>query len=229
MEDRNAHAGSILRVCGHPPALDGNPLSIDARGLLKAETERGVCRVLCFDPRHDVTLATMEVSSIRRVVDLWTQQAEELRDRADIQYVQVFENRGAMMGASNPHPHGQIWATEHVPNEPLAELHAQQAYFAEHGSALLSDYVELELRQRERVVAENETWVTVVPFWAMWPFETLLVPRGRVSCFAGLSEAQRDGLAAMLKTVAAGYNRVFHTPFPFGTSVFKAAKSFSKT
>ena len=97
----------------------------------------------------------------------------------------------------------------------MAELHAQRAYFDEHGTALLSDYVELELRQRERVVAENETWVTVVPFWAMWPFETLLVPRGRVSCFARLSEAQRDGLAAMLKTVTAGYNRVFHTPFPY--------------
>jgi UDPglucose--hexose-1-phosphate uridylyltransferase len=197
------------------PDVAKGVLDVDDRGLLKAETERGVCRVLCFDPRHDLTLATMEVAGIRRVVDLWAEQARELGARPDIQYVQVFENRGAMMGASNPHPHGQIWATEHVPNEPLAELGAQAEYFQEHGRPLLRDYLELELRERERVVAENDAWVAVVPFWAVWPFETLLVPRSTVSGFGGLSEAQRDGLAAMLKTITAGYNRVFDTAFPY--------------
>ena len=188
-------------------------LDVGGRGLLKAETERGVCRVLCFDPCHDLTLATMDVPSIRRVVDLWAEQTKELGAREDIQYVQVFENRGAMMGASNPHPHGQIWATEHVPMELLAELHTQRAYFQEHGRTLLADYLELELQERERLVAENETWVAVVPFWAVWPFETLLMPRECASDFDGLSEMNPDGLAAMLKTVTAGYNRVFDTAF----------------
>ena len=141
-------------------------LDLDDAGLVRASTERGVCRVLCFDPRHDLTLATMETAAIRRVVDVWAEQATELGARREIGYVQIFENRGAMMGASNPHPHGQIWATEHVPNEPAAELAAQQAYFAEHKQQLLAAYLAMEMKERERIVAENEAWVALVPFWA---------------------------------------------------------------
>ncbi|QEE28330.1 UDP-glucose--hexose-1-phosphate uridylyltransferase [Terriglobus albidus] len=184
-------------------------------GLLRAETERGICRVLCFDPRHDLTLATMEVGKIRSVVDMWTSQAEELGARPEIQYVQIFENRGAMMGASNPHPHGQVWATEHIPNEPLMELAAQQEYYAKSQEPLLTAYLRTELIEQERVVASNETWVAVVPFWAVWPFETLLLPRCPVSSFTGLNAEERDGLADILHTLTAGYNRVFDTPFPY--------------
>ncbi len=184
-------------------------------GLLRAATERGTCRVLCFDPRHDLTLATMPVESIRRVVEEWTAQETELGARPEIGYVQIFENRGAMMGASNPHPHGQIWATEHVPNEPALEHAAQKAYLAEHGRPLLGAYLELELAAGERIVAGNETWVALVPFWAVWPFEVMILPRKAVARLAELTPAQRDGLAAILKTVTAGYNRVFDTPFPY--------------
>lgn len=184
-------------------------------GLLRAETERGICRVLCFDPRHDLTLATMELPAIRRVVDEWDAQAAELGALPEIQYVQIFENRGAMMGASNPHPHGQIWATQHVPNEPAQELAAQREYLSQHGTPLLSAYLALELKEAERVVAENETWVALVPFWAVWPFETLVLPKRRVVAFAELTEAERDGLAAILQQVTSGYNRVFSTPFPY--------------
>jgi UDPglucose--hexose-1-phosphate uridylyltransferase len=191
-------------------------------GLLRAATERGVCRVLCFDPRHDLTLATMELASIRHVVDMWTEQAEELGSRPEIAYVQIFENRGAMMGASNPHPHGQIWATEHIPNEPALELAAQQAYLAEHGTALLSAYLAMELEQRERIVAENESWVALVPFWAVWPFEVMLLPKRAAASLAVLSDAERDGLAAMLQTVTSGYNRVFDTPFPYSMGLHGA-------
>ena len=190
-------------------------LDVESAGLLKAQTERGVCRVLCFDPRHDLTLATMDLQGIGRVVDMWQAQAAELGARDDIQYVQIFENRGAMMGASNPHPHGQIWATEHIPNEPLAELHAQHRYFEQHGEPLLAAYLRLELAQRERVVYENEEWVALVPFWAVWPFETLVLPRTSVAGFGDLTNAQRDGLAALLKALTAGYNQVFDTPFPY--------------
>jgi UDPglucose--hexose-1-phosphate uridylyltransferase len=188
---------------------------LDNAGLLRATTECGVCRVLCFDPRHDLTLATMDVHSIRRVVDVWAEQELDLCARDDVRYVEIFENRGAMMGASNPHPHGQIWATEHIPNEPTAELASQSEYFAKHGQQLLLDYLELELKQRERVVAENESWVALVPFWAVWPFETLVLPRAHVGTIHEIDGAGRDGLASILKTITAGYNRVFNAPFPY--------------
>ena len=190
-------------------------MDVGGAGLLRAETERGVCRVICFDPRHDLTLATMEVAAIRRVVEVWAEQAAELGARPEIAYVQIFENRGAMMGASNPHPHGQIWATEHVPNEPGLEALSQKEYFTARGTTLLADYLALELKQRERVVAENAAWAAVVPFWAVWPFEVLLLPKESVARMEELSEAQRDGLAEILKTVTAGYNAVFDTAFPY--------------
>ena len=196
---------------------DVTPAAFDLgdAGLLKAQTERGVCRVLCFDPRHDLTLATMDVAGITRVVEMWQAQEAELGGRPEIQYVQIFENRGAMMGASNPHPHGQVWATEHIPNEPLAELHAQQRYFQQNGEPLLAAYLRLELQQRERVVCENGEWVAVVPFWAVWPFETLVLPRNPVAKLQGLTAEQQQGLAALLQQLTAGYNRVFDTPFPY--------------
>ncbi|MGA7158112.1 MAG: UDP-glucose--hexose-1-phosphate uridylyltransferase [Acidobacteriaceae bacterium] len=197
-------------------------LDVDHAGLLRAETERGICRVLCFDPRHDLTLATMPVPAILRVVEEWAAQAAELSARPEIQYVQIFENRGAMMGASNPHPHGQIWATEHIPNEPAIELAAQLAYYAEHHQQLLASYLTLELKQQERVVAANETWAALVPFWAVWPFELLLLPKQSVARVEDLTAPQREGLAAILKQVTAAYNRVFNTPFPYSMGLHPA-------
>jgi len=188
---------------------------VDNAGLLHAETESGICRVLCFDPRHDLTLATMEPTAIRNVVDVWAAQAGELGARDDIRYVQIFENRGAMMGASNPHPHGQIWATEHIPNEPLAELDAQLEFFSHHGEPLLQRYLGMELAESERIVTKNDTWVALVPFWAVWPFELLLLPRRSIASFAEMSESERDGLASILKLMSGAYNRLFDTPFPY--------------
>ncbi len=204
------------------PEAPAASLDVDNAGLIRAETERGLCRVLCFDPRHDLTLATMEVPAIRRVVEMWAEQAAELSARPEIQYVQIFENRGAMMGASNPHPHGQIWATEHIPNEPSVELSAQLAYHAEHHQQLLSSYLTLELAQKTRVVAENETWAALVPFWAVWPFELLLLPKQNVARIEALTDPQREGLAAILKQVTRGYNHVFDTPFPYSMGLHPA-------
>ncbi len=184
-------------------------------GLLRAHTERGICRVLCFSPRHDLTLATMEVPSIERVVDLWAEQETELGLHDGLRYVQIFENRGAMMGASNPHPHGQIWATEHVPDEPALELTAQQSYLQAQGRALLPAYLAMELAEGQRVVAENDQWVALVPFWAVWPFELMLLPREQVPTMAAQTAVQRSGLARLLSTVTRGYNRVFDTAFPY--------------
>ncbi len=191
-------------------------------GLLRAETEQGICRVICFDPRHDLTLATMPLEAIERVVDLWAEQAAELGAREEIGYVQIFENRGAMMGASNPHPHCQIWATEHIPDEPALELEAQRSYFQEHGRGLLPAYLQLELDRRERVIAENETWVALVPFWAVWPFEVMLLPRTAVQRTEAQTAAQRTGMAGILQKVTAGYNRVFDTPFPYSMGLHPA-------
>jgi UDPglucose--hexose-1-phosphate uridylyltransferase len=193
---------------------DGH-FDLGGAGLLRATTERGICRVLCFSPRHDLTLATMNVADIRTVVNVWAAQEAELAARPEIGYVQIFENRGAMMGASNPHPHGQIWATEHLPNEPAAELKTQRAFYAEAGRPLLSTYLDIELQQGDRVVAENAGWVALVPFWAIWPFEVLLLPRSSADTLRSLTEVQRDGLAEILHRVTGGYNRIFDTPFPY--------------
>ena len=204
------------------PDVPNATLDIADAGLLHAQTERGICRVLCFDPRHDLTLATMSIEAIHRVVEMWATQATELGSRPEIQYVQIFENRGAMMGASNPHPHGQIWATEHIPNEPALELAAQQEYLTSHHKQLLSTYLALELEQRDRIVAENETWVALVPFWAVWPFELLLLPKQNVARVEDLTSIQRSGLATILKQVTSGYNRVFDTPFPYSMGLHPA-------
>ena len=197
-------------------------MDLASAGLLRAETERGICRVLCFDPRHDLTLATMEVPAIRRVVDQWAAQALELGARPEIRYVQIFENRGAMMGASNPHPHGQIWATEHIPDQPALEFKAQHEYLVSKEKSLLPSYLALELQEGERIVTENGSWVALVPFWAVWPFELLLLPKRAITRLEDLTEAERDDFAAILNTVTAGYNRVFDSPFPYSFGLHPA-------
>ena len=202
--------------------MDTQPVAEDESGLLVARSEPGICRVICFSPRHDLTLAGMEVAAIRKVVDVWAAQNQDLGSMQEIAYVQIFENRGAMMGASNPHPHGQIWATHSLPNELVAELGAQEAYLREWGKPLLPAYVALELKQRERVVLENEHFVALVPFWAVWPFETLVLPKEQVARIEDLREPARDGLADMLKQLTSTYDQVFAVSFPYSMGVHGA-------
>jgi UDPglucose--hexose-1-phosphate uridylyltransferase len=199
-------------------ALQGDAADVavsDGRKLLVAEAESGVCRVVCFSPRHDLTLAQMTASEIGGVVELWVSQYRGLGGLSQINHVQIFENRGAMMGCSNPHPHGQIWATQSIPNEPRKELESLEDYRREHGSCLLCDYVALELAAGERVVCQNEFFVAVVPFWATWPFETLLLSKRHVGDIAGLGAAERAGLADILKRVTTRYDNLFQTLFPY--------------
>ena len=196
--------------------------SRDEDGLLVAESEPGLCRVICFSPRHDLTLAKMDVPAIRAVVDVWVAQVEELESRPEIQYVQIFENRGAMMGASNPHPHGQIWATHSVPNEITAELKGQRDYLQRHEASLLPAYLSLELKAKERVVVENEHFVALVPYWAIWPFETLVLPREPAARLTDLSDAARSGLADVLKQLTAAYDAVFDVSFPYSMGIHGA-------
>ena len=204
------------------PDVPAGSMDEGGKGLLVAESESGVCRVICFSPRHDLTLAKMQVADIRKVVDVWDAQTKELGARDDISYVQIFENRGAMMGASNPHPHGQVWATRTIPNEIVAELGAQKAYLAAHGRALLDAYRELEVAQDERVFARNDSFVALVPFWAVWPFEVMVLPVRPVSSIAWMTEKERDDLASILKAVTATYDRVFETPFPYSMGLHPA-------
>jgi UDPglucose--hexose-1-phosphate uridylyltransferase len=184
-------------------------------GLLVARSESGVCRVVCFSPRHDLTLARMAASEIRNVVDVWAAECGELGARADVGYVTIFENRGAMMGASNPHPHGQIWANETLPNEPAKELAAQVRYLREKRSCLLCDYVKLESASGERIVCENEHFVALVPFWAVWPFETMVLPKRHAASIEELGPAERDALADVLRRVTTRYDNLFQTSFPY--------------
>jgi UDPglucose--hexose-1-phosphate uridylyltransferase len=182
-------------------------------GLLRAEVEPGTCRVICFARRHDVTLAAMAPSDVRQVVDVWAAQTAELGER--YQWIQVFENRGEIMGASNPHPHGQIWAGTALPNDAAREDRTQRAYFAEHnGRPMLLDYVAQE-SGGARVVVENADWLVVVPFWASWPFEVLLVPRAATQRLPDLDDRRRDALAATLIDLLAGYDRLFDLSFPY--------------
>ena len=194
----------------------------DGKGLLVANGESGVCRVICFSPRHDLTLAKMSVTEIRPVVDVWAAQYTELGARDDIHYVQVFENRGAMMGASNPHPHGQIWASRSIPNEIAAEFAAQKAYLATHGANLLVAYAEEELKLGERIVSQNASFLALVPFWAVWPFEVMLLPKRQVPDLISLTDAERNDFAAILQDVTSTYDRVFEAPFPYSMGLHPA-------
>jgi UDPglucose--hexose-1-phosphate uridylyltransferase len=192
-----------------------DPGTAERPALLRAERERGRCRVICFHPDHGLTLARMELPDIRRVVDAWTEQYSELGNSSAINHVQIFENRGAMMGASNPHPHCQIWATEHVPDEPAIETESQSDYKKEHGSCMLCDYVATEKVEGTRIVCENEDFLVVVPWWAVWPFETLLLAKKHVGALPEFSEGQRNSLAAILKETTTRYDNLFETNFPY--------------
>jgi UDPglucose--hexose-1-phosphate uridylyltransferase len=181
--------------------------------LLRAQSVKGTCRVLCFSPRHDLTLAHMQVSEILTVVDTWAEQYAELSEQ--YLWVQIFENKGAIMGCSNPHPHGQIWASNALPQLPSKEDQQQLRYYQEHHKPLLLDYLSLELEKQERIIIENDYWVVVVPYWAVWPFETLLLPRFPVGRLPQLNPDQRLALAQILKRLLIRYDNLFETSFPY--------------
>jgi UDPglucose--hexose-1-phosphate uridylyltransferase len=190
---------------------DGTGTKVDG-GLFQVEGTRGTCRVVCFSPRHDLTLAGMSPAEIRRVIDTWVDQTTELGER--YRWVQVFENRGEAMGASNPHPHGQIWAGDALPTEAAREEASQAQYLATTGGRLLVDYAAAE-RDGPRVVAAGRGWLTLVPFWATWPFETMLLPEAPAARLADLDDHARDGLAAMLADLTRRFDALFDRPFPY--------------
>lgn len=181
--------------------------------LIRAKHVQGICRVICFSPRHDLTLAEMPVDGIRKVVERWVEQDQELRKQ--FRWVQIFENKGSMMGCSSPHPHGQIWASDFLPTELEKEDRCQQKYFSSKKCPLLLDYLDWEMEQSCRVVVQNEHWVGLVPYWAKWPFETLLIPRRHISTISALRNGEKGDLAKLLKRLLVKYDNLFQTSFPY--------------
>ncbi len=192
-----------------PVALEGAPHD----PLFQTTPVNGTSRVICFHPRHDLTLPQLTEAEIRTVIDTWIDQTTDLARTHE--WVQVFENKGAAMGCSNPHPHGQIWASNFIPNEPATEDRTQRAYFEKNDSPLLLDYARRELDSGERVVAASADWVAVVPYWAVWPFETILLPLAPTRRLPDLSGAQRATLATTLRELLTRYDNLFETSFPY--------------
>lgn len=192
------------------------------KGLFRAQSERGICRVICFSPRHDLTVAEMDTPAIRRVVDLWCDEYEELGKLPYIGYVQIFENKGAIMGCSNPHPHGQIWAQENIPDEPAKKQRAQKKYLLEHGRTLLSDYLAAEIEKQGRVLFENEHFVALVPFWAVWPFEAMIVPTRAMPRITDMTDTEKTAFADAYRRLTIRYDNLFETSFPYSAGIHQA-------
>ncbi|HLZ12184.1 MAG TPA: UDP-glucose--hexose-1-phosphate uridylyltransferase [Candidatus Acidoferrum sp.] len=199
------------------PALlpEGQAGRIRESDLLLAETETGICRVLCFSPKHHLSLSMLDLAAIRAVVDSWAAQFLDLASHPQMNYVQIFENRGATMGASNPHPHGQIWATSSIPNIPLAEQSAQADHLAKTGRCLLCDYYRVEKSAATRIVTANEHFLAIVPYWAVWPFETMLLPARHVASIDEFNSTERDALGDILKRLTTRYDNLFRASFPY--------------
>jgi UDPglucose--hexose-1-phosphate uridylyltransferase len=201
---------------------DEVPEAVSDYPLLASVSERGLCRVVCFSPRHDLTLPELDHTAIENVIATWTEQSVEIGAKDFIQYVQVFENKGAVMGCSNPHPHSQIWGTEHIPNEPTKELEKQKTYFNENNRTLLSDYLKEEHKRKERILFSNDHFTALIPYWAVWPFEVLLISHGNAARLDELTSAEISGLAKIMKRVTTRYDNLFEISFPYSMGFHQA-------
>ena len=191
-------------------------------GLLIAKSERGICRVVNFSPRHDLTLAEMDQPAIEKVVTTWQNEFAHLAADKRINHIQIFENKGAMMGNSNPHPHCQIWAQENIPGEAAKELRQFSRHYAKYRRSLLVDYAKLELHLNERIVYTNDSFIVLVPFWAVWPFETMIVPRRKLPTIMQFRPGEKKDFADALRVTAAKYDNLFKTSFPYSSGLHQA-------
>lgn len=196
------------------PALKGD--------LFRADPVSGKCVVICFSPKHNLTLAHMSKDALVKVIDAWQQVYQSAVEDPTINYCQIFENKGAAMGCSNPHPHGQAWMLNIIPDEPQIEHDSLAAYYNEHGTHLLEDYAAKELEEGTRVIDANDTFVCVVPFWATWPFETLVMSKKRIRSIAELDSKQKQDLADILSKTTVRYDNLFQCPFPYSMGLHQA-------
>ncbi|WP_318840746.1 UDP-glucose--hexose-1-phosphate uridylyltransferase [Reichenbachiella ulvae] len=204
-------------------ALQGDiPSGGENNGLLKSKSERGICKVICFSPRHDLTIPEMDVDAIAKVIDLWVEQCEEIGKMDYVNHIQIFENKGSVMGCSNPHPHGQIWAQESIPVEPMKKQFQQEKYRLDHGGDLLEDYIKQELESKERVLFENEHMVVLIPYWAVWPFEAMILPKKRMAYITGMNDAEKQAFAEAYQHLTIKYDNLFETSFPYSAGIHQA-------
>lgn len=192
------------------------------KGLLLAQGERGICRVVCFSPDHSLTIPDMEVSAIEKVVDLWQKEYLELGSLDFVNHVQIFENKGDIMGCSNPHPHGQIWAQSSVPQEVLKKSEQQRRHWEAAGRSLLLDYLQQELAEKERIVCQNDDFAALVPFWAVWPYEALIIPKRHFQHIGKMTQQEKRSLADILKDLTQRFDRLFDTSFPYSSGIHQS-------
>jgi UDPglucose--hexose-1-phosphate uridylyltransferase len=190
--------------------------------LLIAKSERGICRVICFSPRHDLTVAELSPNEVKNVIDLWCLEYESLAKHEYVNYIQIFENKGAVMGCSNPHPHGQIWAQESLPVEPLKKHKQQLAYFQKHNKTVLEDYWKIEEEQKERIIFQDDHFVVLVPFWAIWPFETMIIPKRPMANITQMNEPEKLAFANAYRNIAIRYDNLFEVSFPYSAGIHQA-------
>ena len=192
------------------------------QALFQLKPERGINKVVCFSPKHNQTLPEMEIHEIKAIIQTWAAQYLELGSHDFINYVQIFENKGAVMGCSNPHPHGQIWAQQTVPTQVKLTQKNLRAYYEKNKSSLLKDYLDSELKLQERIVLENEHFVALVPFWATWPYETLLISKRHFGNIIAMSEEETEAFAAIIKGITIKYDNLFETSFPYSSGIHQA-------
>lgn len=217
------YKGTFVFTNDFSALLTGTPSTeINEGELFKTKSESGICKVICFSEDHSLTIPEMELDGIQKVVDLWCEQFEELASNPKINYIQIFENKGAIMGCSNPHPHGQIWSSEGIPVEPDKECKTQKAYFEKHGKTLLSDYLDAELEKESRILVQNNSFVALVPFWAVWPFETMIVSKRPVQNILKLDNKERADLAEIYKKLTIMYDNLFETSFAYSAGIHQA-------
>jgi len=195
---------------------------IQENDLLISKAERGICRVVNYSPKHNLTLAEMSENEIEQVIAIWQEEFRMLGEKPYINHVQIFENKGSIMGNSNPHPHCQIWAQESIPMETQKELKQFKAYSSKKKRGLLTDYLKLELRLKDRLVFENASFVVVVPYWAIWPYETMIIPKRRISNILQLKPDERKDYAGAIKAVTVKYDNLFSASFPYSAGLHQA-------
>ncbi len=202
--------------------MDIKDENLNINNLIVAESEKGICKVVCFSPRHDLTLTDLSLEEIEGVIIAWRDEYKNIGSNKDINYVQIFENKGSVMGASNPHPHGQIWAQKSIPMEPLKEQNNFIKYYSTHNKTLLEDYVKLELERKERIVYENENFITLVPFWAVWPFETMILSKKPLQNLLQFNEIMIRDFAESIKILSRKYDNVFKVSFPYSAGIHQS-------
>lgn len=217
------YSGTFVFNNDHPALIEKTDFVFQKTSeLLISQAETGICRVICYSPSHRITMAQMPQGKIIKIIKTWSEEYKKIGQRQEINYVQIFENRGDMMGASNPHPHGQVWATRHLPSLSAKEQKFQLSYWKKQHSPLLVDYLKTELNKKERIVIQNASFVVLVPYWAVWPYEVMVLPVNKHQSLLSLTAVEQTDLAEILKQLTKIYDQLFQTPFPYSMGIHQA-------